>query len=235
MRPLPLLSLLLAGCATVPVTSGDAPKGSVVERSGFATIRAVEPAPLPVRPTKNIEGGAGRAVMVAEEKRFVRSFPQAPVDPDIILTSGTIGRIQLVDGCFRLGSRPGAPLVLFARATRLGRDADGYLTVFSRTDPESSVRIGEWAIWGGWNEPEEDWPAVIQLRRQCGSGPVINVGQPSSRLIPHDPLEEARRLAAARRTSLDLAWSRLRTCLIALSRRAVHSRQIPQQRCLARS
>ena len=114
-------------------------------------------------------------LLEASLQKLVRVFPRSAQADGIVLTSLTTGRIELVDGCFRLAGTD--KLVSFARDVQLDLDSEGYVVVRSG---DSVARIGEMAAWGGYSAPAEDEPGIRELRRQCGRGEIAPVGEPES-------------------------------------------------------
>jgi hypothetical protein len=149
--------------------------------------------------------------------RFVRVFARDAHAKGIQLTGGSMGRIVLEDGCFRLaggqGGAPG-PLVMFDRNTRLGLDAQNYLVVLGGPDRDSRYRIGETGSWPGPNNVNEDEPEVRELRRQCGGGPLVNVAEPQSQRLFALPYPDwIAEYARARKIPYRGAWRRVIACL----------------------
>jgi hypothetical protein len=149
-------------------------------------------------------------------ERYVRVFARDREAKGIQLLAGTIGRIILEDGCFRLPARKAGqlgPLVMFGRETQLGLDQQGYLVVLSQGGLRR-YRVGELGSWPGPNSVDEKDPDVRELRRQCGSGPITNVAEPESeRLsgVPH-PAWIAD-YARARSLSYAEAWQEVIACM----------------------
>ena len=149
--------------------------------------------------------------------RFVRVFAQSDKATGILLSSATSGRIVLEDGCLRVlrpGQRPA--LAYFAREAALAIDAQGYLAVGNRiaqapVQPQPG-RIGEVFVWGGYGEVSEGMAMVAELRRQCGGGPIVHVGNPESlhhfRVRPWALDEYARRRSISR----EQAWGEIKAC-----------------------
>jgi hypothetical protein len=146
---------------------------------------------------------------------LVRTFTRETRAKGIQLTGGFGGRIVLQDGCFRLADRTGkgGPLVMFGRETQLGRDEQGYLTVFGERG-QRRYRIGDMGAWPGPKAVDENDPEVRQLRRACGAGPIANVAEPESERLfglpyPHWVADYAR----ARKISYRAAWTQVIACL----------------------
>lgn len=110
---------------------------------------------------------------------LVRLVPRSDRLPSAVNQAALSGRIILRDGCFRLADHGdgGEPLVLFDRDAEIGLDADNHMTV---TDGGQTVRIGEKVIWAGPRGANEADVGVMALRAQCGAGPIIPIGAPSS-------------------------------------------------------
>lgn len=143
----------------------------------------------------------------------IRVFPRAASAATIVLTSATYGRVVLDHGCFRLAADRGlGSLVLFDRSATLGRDAEGYLTIFEGAKPAS--RIGERAIWGGYPGADEGNPDVKALRRACGSGPIASVGVPVSERTFALPYPEwVANYARAKQVTYRQAWTTILACM----------------------
>ncbi|HXG80377.1 MAG TPA: hypothetical protein VNJ05_01100, partial [Sphingomicrobium sp.] len=91
------------------------------------------------------------------------------------------GRIILRDGCLRLADNGKELLVMFHKETGIGLDDQGYLALIDRRTGKPTGRIGEMFAWGAPNAANEDMPEVIELRARCGTGPLVNVGNPESK------------------------------------------------------
>jgi hypothetical protein len=95
------------------------------------------------------------------------------------------GRIVLRDGCFYVIGLDGSEkLAYFAREVGVGRDFGGYLSLHRRAaGSEHLGRIGEMFTWAGPIAIDESAPMIRELRRQCGSAPLMHVGVPTSSAI----------------------------------------------------
>lgn len=149
-------------------------------------------------------------------ENYVRVFARDREAKGIQLLAGSIGRIILEDGCFRLASRKAGelgPLVMFGRETQLGLDQQNYLVVLSEGG-RRRYRVGELGSWPGPNMVDESDPDVRELRRQCGSGPVINVAEPESERLftAPDPAWVAD-YARAQSLSYREAWQEVIACM----------------------
>jgi hypothetical protein len=149
--------------------------------------------------------------------RYVRVFAREANAKGIQLLAGSRGRIILEDGCFRLApreaGRPG-PLVMFERHTQLALDAENYLVVIGGFERERRYRIGEIGSWGGPNGVNEEDPDVRELRRQCGTGEIVNLAEPQSqRLFSLPDPEWVADHARARKISYPEAWRRVIACM----------------------
>ena len=183
-----------------------------VSRSEFSAIAAPGGWQIPTNVRLNFAPEIDAAQLIsAEAAPFVRTFPRADRAPGITLDIAQGGWIILVDGCFRLNNAEG-PLVLFGRNTRLFRDDQGYLTVASTQNAQTSGRIGEHMTWGGYGGPVEDEPGVRAIRRHCGDDPIASVGEPQStawfRVRPHAIAS----YAGHTRLSLQAAWDAIKAC-----------------------
>ena len=142
-------------------------------------------------------------------ERLVRVFPRSAQADGIVLTSLTTGRIELVDGCFRLAGTD--KLVTFGRDAQLDRDADGFMVVRSG---DVVTRIGETAAWGGYSAPREDEPDIRALQRQCGRGEIVPVGEPESyRLFSLPYPLWVKDYADTRRMTYQAAWDEVIDCM----------------------
>lgn len=92
------------------------------------------------------------------------------------------GRIILRDGCLRVvGYNGQESLAMFHKETGIGVDGQGYLALINRGTGKPTGRVGEMFAWGAPNAATEDMPEVIALRAQCGTRPLVNVGNPESK------------------------------------------------------
>jgi quinol monooxygenase YgiN len=92
------------------------------------------------------------------------------------------GRIILRDGCLRVvGYKGQESLAMFHKETGIGLDSDGYVALINRGTGKPAGRIGEMFAWGAPNNSSGEMPEVIELRAECGSDPVVNVGNPESK------------------------------------------------------
>lgn len=183
-----------------------------VGRSEYEAIAARERWQLPPNVTLKFQPEIDPTTVLAPDAAaFVRTFPRADRAPALILTSATMGRIILHDGCFRVKQADG-PLVLFGRNTRLVRDEEGYLAIESIGEPGKRARIGEDMVWGGYPPAVEEEPGVQAIRRHCGAGEIASVGVPESaaafRVRPH----AIAAYAEARRLPIQAAWDEIKTC-----------------------
>ena len=145
----------------------------------------------------------------------IRVFARDTRAKGIQLTGGSIGRIILDDGCFRLATRQGepGPLVTFGRETQLGLDAQGYLAVLSQGGAKR-YRVGEIGSWPGPNVVDETEAPVRELRRRCGGGPITNVAEPESQRLFSAPYAEwLADYARARSLSYPQAWREVISCM----------------------
>ncbi len=185
-----------------------------VSRPEFERIAAQEGWRLPPRLKLSFAEEIDEAAVVAPDVApFIRAFARADRAPGATLDIAIGGRIYLRDGCFRLDDREGgSSLVLFGRDTRLHRDAEGYMAVSSLHNSETSGRIGEEMIWGGYPAAVEGEPGVRALRAHCGNDPIASVGVPTSasrfRVRPWAIAEYAR----ARGISRQQAWDEIKAC-----------------------
>jgi hypothetical protein len=111
----------------------------------------------------------------------VRVFARQNRAPGVVLQAALNGRLILRDGCFRMRTQGGEPLVLFGRDVELGLDDDGYMVVSDPLGVETPIRkarVGERVIWSGPRGVNEADAGVQALRANCGQGPVIAVGEP---------------------------------------------------------
>jgi hypothetical protein len=166
-------------------------------------------------------------------ERRVRTFARESRAKGVQLTAGSVGRIVLEDGCFRLaGSRgePG-PLVLFGRETQLSLDRQGYVVVLGEGG-RTRYRVGEVGSWPGPNTVDENDPNVRELRRRCGGGPISNVAEPESRRLFSAPYAEwVADYARARSLSYQQAWREVIACMEREERRGRSSPQA-RDRCI---
>lgn len=152
-------------------------------------------------------------------ERQVRAFIREPTRRIIQLTALTIGTIQVDGGCFRLMGKNGqkGPLVLFGYDVQLTRDSEGFIAVEGK---ETRYRIGEVGAWGGPNQISPDWQAVRSLRKICGEGEIVNVGNPQSlRLFALPYADWVLDYAVARSLSYDAAWDEVIACMARKERR----------------
>lgn len=143
---------------------------------------------------------------------LVRVFARADRSPDIILTTATYGTVVLRDGCFRIGTAPGAPLVLFGRNMALGLDDAGYMEVRSSADPEQRGRVGERFVWGGYPPAIESEPDVKVLRARCGVAPIVSIGEPQSARAFRARANVIDAYATAKRITRQAAWEEIKAC-----------------------
>jgi hypothetical protein len=147
--------------------------------------------------------------------RQVRVFARENRAKGVQLLAGSVGRIILDDGCFRVQARDRerGPLVVFGRQTQLGLDAQGYLVVLSEGG-RKRYRVGEIGSWPGPNTVDEKDPNVRELRRRCGDGPIINVAEPESERLFSLPYGEwVADYARARSLSYQQAWREVIACM----------------------
>jgi hypothetical protein len=183
-----------------------------VGRSEYEAIAAREGWQLPPNVTLKFQPEIDPATALAPDAApFVRTFPRADRAPDIILTSATGGRIILHDGCFRM-NKPDGPLVLFGRNMRLLRDEQGYLAIERIGEPGKRARIGEEMIWGGYPPAVEEELGARGIRRHCGSGPIVSIGEPESAASFRVRAHAIAAYAQERRITLQAAWDEIKAC-----------------------
>ncbi|HEY8592101.1 MAG TPA: hypothetical protein VIL42_04455 [Sphingomicrobium sp.] len=130
----------------------------------------------------------------------VRIFPHGDRALGMIHMAGFHGRIVLKDGCFFVEN--GVPsgklsLAYFPREVGLYVDRQGYLALRTRTsEPRHLGRIGESFTWAGPIGISEDAPMVAELRKRCGSAPLIHLSIPESKSIMEARYPHLRDLAA---------------------------------------
>ena len=92
------------------------------------------------------------------------------------------GRIIVRDGCFRVAGSDGKEqLAYFPREVGVYVDPQGYLALRTRVAvPRHLGRIGEQFIWAGPISASETLPMVAELRKQCGSAPLMHLAVPES-------------------------------------------------------
>ena len=113
---------------------------------------------------------------------LIRAFAQNDRSTGMQLEAAQSGKIYLKDGCayVRFVDNPTPSLAYFHRETGIGLDEKGYLALIDRATGKPKGRFGEAFTWAGPNSVKEDGPGVKQLRAQCGSAPLFNVGNPES-------------------------------------------------------
>lgn len=131
---------------------------------------------------------------------FIRPFdPPEAIDPRLetqirylsrskqlnafVLTSLTVGRIVLRDGCFFLDNKTGVdPLVHFHKEVGVTLDTQGYIVIVNRLSNSNDVaRVGEWAGWGDGIRDMTKPEIVEPLQAACGKHPIVRIGTPKSR------------------------------------------------------
>jgi hypothetical protein len=112
----------------------------------------------------------------------IRIFPQNDRDLGMTNEAAFGGRIVLRDGCFFVIGLDGSEkLAYFAREVGLGRDREGYLSLYRRDAQHAHLgRIGEQFTWPGPISIDDSAPMVKQLRAQCGNAPLMHVAAPNS-------------------------------------------------------
>ncbi|MEO7635949.1 MAG: hypothetical protein ABIS38_09935 [Sphingomicrobium sp.] len=95
------------------------------------------------------------------------------------------GRIIVRDGCFRVAGFDGnQQLAYFPREVGVYVDPQGYLALRTRTaEPRHLGRIGEQFTWAGPIGIDEKSPMVAELRRQCGTAPLMHLAVPESSAV----------------------------------------------------
>lgn len=174
-----LVAQRLIGGGGVMEFEGVAAFDMTVDAATFGEIAAAEGWVLPERLQLNFGPPPNLRAIDPALIRLVRIVPRSDRLAGAVNSAALSGRIVLRDGCFRLadhGSGP-EPLVLFDRDAEIGLDADTHMTV---TDGDQTVRIGEPVIWAGPRSANEADAGVQALRAQCGEGPIIPIGAPSS-------------------------------------------------------
>lgn len=174
----------LAGGGAVYANEGVVRFDMNVDEAEFRTITAREHWTLPKRLELRFAPPRNPRSVDPALVHFVRIFAREDRRPAIIRQAALGGRIILRDGCFRVANsgQAGEPLVLFGGDSELAIDADGYMVVRQpRAEPgRGSYRVGEMATWGGPRAADDADTGIQALHARCGSGPVVNVGEPDS-------------------------------------------------------
>ena len=138
-----------------------------------APIRLSFPRPLPVPSVDE------------RVRKFVRIFAQNDRSTGMQLEAAQSGKIFMRDGCAYVTfvNNPTPSLAYFHRETGIGLDDLGYLALIDRATGKAKGRFGETFTWAGPNSVKEDSPMVKELRAQCGTEPLFNVGNPESRNV----------------------------------------------------
>lgn len=170
----------------------------------------------------------------ASLEKKVRRFARESKAKGIQLTAGFSGRIVLDDGCFRLTSgkagEPG-PLVVFGRDTQLGSDQQGFMVVLGEGG-QRQYRVGEIGSWPGPNAVDEEDPEVLELRRECGSGPIMNVAEPQSERLFSVPYPAwVADYARAKSLSYQEGWNEVIDCMEREEQRGRRSLEL-RDRCI---
>jgi len=101
----------------------------------------------------------------------------------MVLTSLTIGKIVLRDGCFFLDTKGNDdPLVLFHEEVGVGIDDDGYIVLINRmpiAGNDRMTRVGELGGWGDGTRTVTKASVVAPLQDACGPHRVVAIGTPS--------------------------------------------------------
>jgi hypothetical protein len=207
-------SNLISTLSVDPFT-GTVELGVAVEEAEFRRIAAQRGWDLGAPLVLTFPPPRPEAFAVTSLAPLVRVFAREDKHSGIRLLALSTGRIVLEDGCFRLAREHGRDeraLVMFARDSQLGRDAQGYLAITQ--SGANLYRIGEMGAWGGPNGVDEKEPDVRRLRQRCGDGPIVNVANPQSERL--FGLPDARWVADyARANSLtyEAAWQRVIGCM----------------------
>lgn len=169
----------LVGGGSVMEFDGVVAFDMTVDEAAFREIAAAEGWTLPERLRLDFGPPPNPRAIDPALAALVRLVPRSDRLPGAVNQAALSGRIILRDGCFRLADHGdgGEPLVLFDRDAEIGLDADNRMTV---TDGGQTVRIGEKVVWAGPRGANEADAGVKALRAQCGAGPIIPIGAPSS-------------------------------------------------------
>jgi hypothetical protein len=118
-------------------------------------------------------------------RTFVRIFAQNDRSTGMQLEAAQSGKIFMRDGCAYVSfvNNPTPSLAYFHRETGIGLDEQGHLALIDRATGKAKGRFGETFTWAGPNSVKEDSPMVKELRAQCGTAPLFNVGNPESRNV----------------------------------------------------
>jgi len=147
---------------------------AVALRKGWGAV------PAPIRMGFAVEPAAPR--VDPRIAHLLRGFASESRATGIQMEAGFTGQVILDDGCLRLRTKDGSkgPLVVFHKESGIGLDAQGYLAAIDRATGKATGRIGEMWSWGGPN-PGTMFDGLQELKRVCGDGPIVNVGNPESR------------------------------------------------------
>jgi len=116
-------------------------------------------------------------------KPHIRYLSRADNLNGIVLTSLTVGRIVLRDGCFFLDKPRGQdPLVRFHKEVGITLDEKGFIIIKNRLSNSDHVaRVGEWAGWGDGIREVTKPEILAPLQAACGGHPVVHIGTPHTR------------------------------------------------------